>query len=119
MNRPQLSLLVLRTPEPKALLPFYEALGLEFVEEQHGNGPLHFSSTLGEFVLEIYPLKAGMSDENLNTPMLGFRVDSLDETLEKLRAAGAKIGGEPKVSEWGRWCNAFDFDGRTVQITER
>lgn len=119
MNQPQFSLLVLRTADPEKLLPFYKAIGLQFIQEQHGSGPIHFSSTMGEVVLEIYPLKAGATAENLNMPMLGFRVDSLDQTMASLQAVGAKISGEPKTSEWGRWCNAFDIDGRTVQITER
>jgi lactoylglutathione lyase len=118
MSQPQFSLLVLRTAEPEKLLPFYKAIGLEFVQEQHGSGPVHFSSTLGEMVLEIYPLKAGAGIENPATPMLGFRVESLDNALNRLNGVGAKTG-ELKTSEWGRWCNAFDPDGRTVQVTER
>ncbi len=119
MNPTVLSLLVLRSPQPEALLPFYNALGLDFQREQHGNGPVHFSCTMGEVVLEIYPPKTGQNDENFATPMLGFRVDSLDDTLEKLREAGAKVGGEIKVSEWGRWCNVWDFDARNVQLVEK
>jgi lactoylglutathione lyase len=36
---------------------FYELLGLEFVEEQHGAGPRHLLSNLGDTVLELYPAR--------------------------------------------------------------
>ncbi|MDF1663390.1 MAG: hypothetical protein P1V97_16580, partial [Planctomycetota bacterium] len=52
----KLSLLVLKTKQMLELKEFYERLGLQFVEEKHGRGPLHFAATLGSLVLEIYPL---------------------------------------------------------------
>lgn len=113
------SLIVLRSAEPEVLLPFYNALGLDFEREQHGKGPIHFSCTMGEVVLEIYPPKTGQSEETFAAPMLGFRVDSLENALEKLRELGAIVNGEIKVSEWGRWCNVVDFDGRSVQLMEK
>jgi hypothetical protein len=34
---------------------FYEELGLSLSEEQHGNGPRHYSCRLGSTVFELYP----------------------------------------------------------------
>ncbi|HEX9998086.1 MAG TPA: VOC family protein [Abditibacterium sp.] len=118
MNSPVFSLLVLRSSNPDALLPFYNALGLEFQSEQHGSGPIHFSCEIGEVVLEIYPPKKGQTDAEISGPMLGFRVDSLEKTLETLRALGVEIP-VIKTADWGRFCNVRDFDGRTVQLSEK
>jgi hypothetical protein len=38
---------VLKTGNVERLLAFYRALGIGFVEEQHGRGPLHYSASLG------------------------------------------------------------------------
>jgi hypothetical protein len=46
---------VLRCADLDATRIFYEALGLEFMEERHGRGPRHLSTRLGEAVLELYP----------------------------------------------------------------
>lgn len=113
-----LALIVIRTPNPEALLPFYKALGLEFQREQHGSGPIHFAGTLGEVILEIYPPKKNQTEVEFSAPMLGFRVDSLEGTLEKLSEIGID-GGEIKASEWGRFCNVVDFDGRAIQLMEK
>lgn len=117
-NVPSISLLVLRTSNPDALLPFYQALGLQFQTEQHGSGPLHFSCEIGGVVLEIYPSKPGQIDADFSSPMLGFRVDSLETTLENLRALGVAIP-EIKTADWGHFCNVRDFDGRAVQLVEK
>jgi hypothetical protein len=50
-----LCLLVLRSPRPERLREFLCVLGLEFVTEQHGTGPVHYATRLGGLVLEIYP----------------------------------------------------------------
>lgn len=51
----ELDVVVLRCADLDATLAFYERLGLEFAEEQHGRGPRHFSTQLGAAVLELYP----------------------------------------------------------------
>ena len=120
MNFPTLSLLVLRTANVEAALAFYRALGLDFRAEQHGVGPLHHAAQWGELVLEIYPAPSGAAPEPKSggATMLGFRVASLDETLTKLRALNAEPSSPPKNSEWGRWANVTDPDGRVVQLVE-
>ena len=52
----RLSLVVLKTREVDSLRRFYNALGVELTEEQHGKGPLHFAGPVGDVVLELYPL---------------------------------------------------------------
>ncbi len=113
----QPSLLVIRSADVAASVAFYRTLGLDFVEEQHGAGPLHFACDLGGFVFEIYPLKSGQSATN-DSAMLGFRVDSIDASLAALKSLGVEPKAPPRTAEWGRFANVTDGDGRTVQLTE-
>ena len=69
-----LSSVVLRSQNMEDTRLFYQCLfGVEFKEEQHENGPKHYSCLLGEFLLEIYPQP---TDER-GTDQLGFIVDFL------------------------------------------
>ncbi len=108
---PVFSLLVLRARDIETTASFYRALGLEFISEQHGSGPQHFACQRDEFVLEIYPLKANQSEVS-DSLMLGFRVESLEKTLERL-----KSNDEIKTVTT-RFCNVRDPDGRTVRLEE-
>ncbi len=68
-----LKLLVLKTPQVDKLRAFYQALGIELAEEKHGTGPVHYAGTVGDAVLEVYPLPdAGTAD---TTTRLGFAVN--------------------------------------------
>ena len=60
-------LLVVRTSDTKKLADFYSLLGLVFDYHQHGNSPFHYSATIGQTVLEIYPLTKSQNkaDKNL------------------------------------------------------
>ncbi len=49
-------ILVINTDEMEKTKAFFEAMGLTFVEEQHGKGPVHFAAEVDDNVLEIYPL---------------------------------------------------------------
>src|ERR1019366_2289596 len=60
-STPTLSLLVVQSADVEAAKDFYSDLGLSFVEEKHGKGPVHWSATAGALVLEIYPCQVGNS----------------------------------------------------------
>ncbi|MBV9850371.1 MAG: VOC family protein [Armatimonadetes bacterium] len=83
MTSPTLGLVVLRAADVDRMLAFYHALGLEFVQERHGNGPIHYSCDLGGTIIEIYPGKSGVAPDRRSggATMLGFQVVSLDATL--------------------------------------
>lgn len=51
------SVYVIRTDQPDRLMSFFAGLGLSFKAEKHGKGPEHWACQVGDFVLEIYPLK--------------------------------------------------------------
>ena len=71
-NIVNLNLLVLRCLDIKKSKEFYEKLSFSFVEEQHGKGPLHYSTTIGSLVLELYPL----GKNNIDNIRLGFTIDN-------------------------------------------
>lgn len=119
MLKTALSLIVIRAADIKTSLAFYHALGALFVEEQHVTGPVHYSWESGGVVLELYPEKAGASQEPCgHTTMLGFDVASLDVCLEDLRSLGIVPKSPPRESKWGRWVTVVDPSGRSVRITQ-
>jgi hypothetical protein len=48
---------VIKSAEPQEMRRFFEALGLTFQNEEHGDGPAHVSCERNGQVLEIYPDK--------------------------------------------------------------
>jgi lactoylglutathione lyase len=115
-----LSLLVLRTPRVDACLEFYQRLGLAMVEEKHGKGPVHYSSSSNGITVEIYPETQKNYTESRaeRTIRLGFRVESLAATLESLETLGAKVLKPPSITQWGHLAIVLDPDGREVEINE-
>ncbi len=95
---------------------FYQVLGLKFKPEKHGTGPEHYSSQIGDVVLEIYP--AGAATDVDRTTRLGFEVQALDEIVGILRANGHKVSQEPKASAWGFRSVTIDPDGRSVELLQ-
>lgn len=120
MAKPSLSLIVLRTAEISKSLVFYRTIGLEFIEEQHGKGPVHYVCEMGSMVIEIFPGQPGTAPDrkNAGATMLGFRVERLDDILETLRTARSVIITEPQTSTWGYRAVVQDPDGRAVELTQ-
>jgi predicted enzyme related to lactoylglutathione lyase len=118
--KPSLNLIVLRTADLDAMLMFYRELGLQFVQEQHGAGPVHYSCETGGIVVEIYPTKPNNAPDGrqAGATMIGFRVTGVEQVVEKLRRLGAQILTEPQTSEWGRRAVVQDPDGRAIELNE-
>lgn len=113
---PTLNLIVLYSHEPERLVVFYERLGLTFDKHRHGAGTEHHAAELpGGAVFEIYPVKP---EEVANRARLGFRVASVDGTVNELTAHGITVVSKPKDSEWGRRAVVADPDGNRVELTE-
>jgi catechol 2,3-dioxygenase-like lactoylglutathione lyase family enzyme len=115
-----LSLLVLRTAKIDACLEFYQGLGLAMVEEKHGKGPVHYSSSSNGITVEIYPETQKDSTESTGERniRLGFMVESLAATLESLETLGARVLTPPSITQWGHLAVILDPDGREVEISE-
>jgi len=110
-----LSLLVLRAKDPDALVNFYTAIGVSFVREQHGRGPVHHAADLGGTTLEIYP-SAGDADTTVGT-RLGLRVASIGETISAL-GAQADVVSSLKDSAFGPRAVLKDPAGHKVELSE-
>ena len=115
-------LLVLRSSGIEKSRAFYQAIGLQFVEEQHGHGPIHLACETDTLVVETYagedaPL---LDAKQSGATMIGFNVESLDAVLSELRVLDLDVAPKsvPKVAPWGRWTNVVDPDGRVVQLNE-
>lgn len=110
---PKLSYLVLYTnaDQLEVLRTFYERLGLVFVREQHGSGPVHFSTTLESgVVMELYP-------GPVNDGRIGIGVDSIEYILGRL----SEMGTQPLVHVRGgeKTVVIRDPDDRRVELIEK
>ncbi|OUR88493.1 hypothetical protein A9Q81_23910 [Gammaproteobacteria bacterium 42_54_T18] len=73
-----ISLLVIRCKDIEESRVFYERLGLAFMKEKHGNGPVHYSSEHDDMVFELYPNKGEAPTDNTR---LGFKIANLAGSL--------------------------------------
>jgi len=71
---PSITLLVLRCNDIQVSKAFYERFGFTFIKEQHGKGPVHYSTQTNGIVLELYP---GNPTEKTDNIRLGFSCASL------------------------------------------
>ena len=119
-NQTNLNLIVVKTSRLTDSLSFYRALGLSFVEEQHGTGPKHFSANLGGVVLELYPGTDGNAPDRKSggATMMGFKVASLDGVLAELSKLAIQVISPAKESAWGRRAVVADPDGRAIELSE-
>ena len=116
MNHPSLSLVVLRTANLAITKSFYELIGLRFQFEQHGSGPEHYSTMMGNTLLELYPLR---QPTNIAEPArLGFAVTSLASILARMETLDIQIVSQPKETEFGTRAVVVDPDGRRVELEE-
>jgi len=116
ISGPSLSLLVLRAEHPERLCEFYSALGLHFVREQHGKGPVHHASEVGGSVFEIYP----RGPDTLPTAgaRIGFNVPSLDAALSALATQQTSVLSGPSMTSRGRLAVVCDPEGHKVELIE-
>lgn len=112
----RLKLVVIRSMEPAHTVRFYSLLGMQFKEERHGTGPIHWAASVAEMVLEIYPAKS--AHEVDSTTRLGFEVTEAVAVLERLRTAGFEVVKELSQGPWGTRAVVRDPDGRSVEIVQ-
>lgn len=113
-----LTLLVLKTPQVDRLRAFYQTVGVEFTEEQHGQGPRHYAGQVGDVVIELYPLADDGATVDTST-RLGFSVDKLTEVVQALEGIGTHVVKQPSQTAWGLQAVVKDPDGRSVELIQR
>lgn len=104
----EINLLVLRCKELEMSKQFYELLGFDFVKEKHGNGPMHYSSQVAGFVLELYPLSG---NETVGNSRIGFSLKDIQQVLSQVVTAGQYEFNGRKVYV------VRDPDGRKVELS--
>lgn len=113
----ELRLIVIRTIDIKKLAEFYNLLGLQFEYHKHENSPLHYSTTIGKTVLEIYPLTKQQTEPDKNL-RLGFAVDFFDEKMKILKELQVVFSTEPAQTHFGFMAVIVDPDGRKIELYE-
>jgi lactoylglutathione lyase len=111
-------LIVLRTDNMQQLADFYSLFGLTFDYHKHGNSPLHYSATIGQTVLEIYPLTKSQTEPDKNL-RLGFGIDNFDETIQKLKSLDISFSSEPTQNDFGFMAIISDPDGRKIELYKK
>jgi predicted enzyme related to lactoylglutathione lyase len=117
----EMASLVLYAGDPAATAMFYRAVGLELVDEDHGEGPVHFATELGPVHFAIYPAETpGRARERRSGGSVfpGFFVESLDAAAEAVGRAGAAVLSAHEQMPWGCRIVAQDPDGRPVEINQ-
>jgi lactoylglutathione lyase len=117
MSNVRLNLIVLYSPDIERLRAFYTLLGLEFEQEQHERGPLHYAAQAGEATIEIYPQQA-KSSADVGAVRLGFDVVWLDAVLDPLIENGAALVTPPQDTLRGIVAVIRDPDGRKIELVE-
>jgi Predicted enzyme related to lactoylglutathione lyase len=111
----ELYLIVIRVADVERAKQLYKTLGLAFSREQHGSGPEHFAAVLGGVVFEIYPQKHPLEQER--GVRLGFRVESVDRTLESLVKFPLEVVVQPHDAAYGRRAVVRDPDGYILELS--
>lgn len=114
----ELTLLVIRTKDIRQLADFYSLLGLTFDYHKHGNSPYHYSTTIRNTVLEIYPLAKGQMEADRDL-RLGFSLDNFEAIIEVLKDNGIMFSSEPMPTEYGFMAVVKDPDGRKIELYKR
>ena len=110
-----LNLLVLRVSDLEHSRQFYEAMGITFAIEKHGEGPEHLAAELSGCVFELYP----QGDGALTTrARIGFQVSSLDELLASFQMRELESKVRIVESTYGRQLVFTDPDGHKIEVSQ-
>ncbi len=107
----------LKASDPKKLSSWYgEHLG---IPTQDG-GALAFDGpeSMGMTVFAHFPETTKYFGEGPQQAMVNFRVDNLDELLEKLAAAGVRIDPNREDYGYGRFGWIWDPEGNRIELWE-
>ena len=114
----KIKLLVIRTGDMKRLVDFYALLGFVFDYHTHNNSPYHYSATIDQTVIEIYPLTKGQTEPDKSL-RLGFEIDNFDTTIELLKKNSIGFASEPASTAFGFMAVVIDPDGRKIELYKK
>ena len=103
----------LKAKDPKGLHAWYvEHLGIPFT---YGFTAFEGPESVGTTAFSFFPEAKASGDEQA---VVNFRVDSLDEVLAQLAAAGAKVDPKRDEAEYGKFGWFWDPEGNRVELWE-
>jgi hypothetical protein len=114
MTTLQIGLLTIRALDVERTMDFYAALGLRFVRERHGEGPVHYAALCDGLVFEIYPLQGG--DAATQSARIGWRVADVATSTQDLLAAGGTLLTPPTQTKRGVRSVVVDPAGHKVEL---
>jgi predicted enzyme related to lactoylglutathione lyase len=106
-----------KAKDPAGLLAWYaQNLGIPLSAEGYTSfeGP----DAQGVTAFAFFPEDSGYFGESGQRAMINFRVDSLDEVLERLAAGGARIDPKQDSYSFGRFAWFWDPEGNRVELWE-
>jgi predicted enzyme related to lactoylglutathione lyase len=107
----------LKAQDPKRLQAWYvEHLGIPL--RDGGYVSFEGPEAQGTTAFSFFPTDMEYVGEAAKRAMVNFRVDSLDELLEQLKAAGAKIDPKQEDYGFGRFAWFWDPEGNRVELWE-
>lgn len=116
IDQPTLSLVAIRVSDITRSAEFYSVLGIIFQQEQHGNGPVHYSGSVGGTIFELYP---ATEHSPVTSCRLGFAVAAIHDAIARWREFGGVIVAEPTESPWGLRAVVADPDGHKIELTQQ
>jgi len=102
----EIDAIIIRSEDPKNLADFYQKLGIELTEEDHGNG-VHYGARLGRIHFAIHAGRSGNQS-------VSFSLDDVDGAITELKESGAKVTLEPTDRPYGRLASIEDPEGNEV-----
>jgi catechol 2,3-dioxygenase-like lactoylglutathione lyase family enzyme len=106
----------LKAKDPKALKAWYvEHLG---VPEAYGAMSFEGPEAQGITMFTFFPETTGHFGGGEQRAMVNFRVDSMDELLAKLEAAGVRIDPRPEDESYGKFAWIWDPEGNRIELWE-
>jgi predicted enzyme related to lactoylglutathione lyase len=112
----------IKANDPKALAEWYQQkLGINFNGQVYTDLP--FTDGEGKVlpgynVLSFFKVDTDYFDPSEKQTMLNLRVEGLFELLDKLKAAGVTIVGEPMDEEYGKFGWILDPEGNKIELWE-
>ena len=92
-----------------------EALGFPIIEEREGD---YFIVDAGGLRLCVDAADGDLHRSGGSDPVIGFKVASVRDALEKLAARGIAADRGPLAGRKGEYAHLRDPDGRVVIVTE-
>jgi len=105
----------LKAKQPKELQDWYhKTLGVPLSE--YGQTIFEGPEAQGQTVFSFFKEDTPYFGEAAQRATLNFRVDAIDEVVERLEEAGAKIDPKRDDSEYGKFAWFWDPEGNRVEL---